>query len=112
VGSQAQEVQGKPLGGAKQVPGSSDQAQAKTIKNITTSHPEKPAKDHGINRTCISMNKTLQASRFLHTQVKQQPVNTHHQVLLPSITLRRFWGGFSPQTYREVLCTIFTGRII
>jgi hypothetical protein len=37
-------VQGKPLGGADQVPGASDQAQAKNINNITTSLSEKLAK--------------------------------------------------------------------
>jgi hypothetical protein len=33
----------------------------------------------------------------------------HHQTLLPSAVLRRFWGIF-PQTYREVLCIIIIGR--
>jgi hypothetical protein len=33
----------------------------------------------------------------------------HHQTLLPSAVLRRFWG-LSPQTYREMLCIVIIGR--
>jgi hypothetical protein len=66
-GAKHKEVHGKPLGGA-------GQAQEPVIKlnqkhhQPHHSHTSKPAQDQGITRSCIAMSKTLQASKFLHTQ--------------------------------------------
>jgi hypothetical protein len=60
-------VQGKPLGGAEQVHESVIKLNQEHHQHHQ-SHSEKPAQDQGITRTCISMSKTLQAFRFLHTQ--------------------------------------------
>jgi hypothetical protein len=102
-------VQGKPPGRSRASTSATDQAQARASP---TSPPPLIKANTGprYNRTCIFMNKSLQASRFLHKEDKQQQRITHHQTLLLSATLRRFWGGFSSQTYREMLYIIFIGR--